>query len=69
MCTICRHPAHPGIERDLLAYPSVSAIAAPHNLLFHEAVKHKARLEARVDHPRRQCSRAGPDQGSKIGGI
>jgi hypothetical protein len=54
MCTICRHPSRPVIERDLLACPSVGSVAAHHNLLFHEAVKHKARLQARVEHARRQ---------------
>ena len=54
MCTICRHPARTVIERDLLACPSVGSVAAHHHLLFHEAVKHKARLQARVEHARQQ---------------
>jgi hypothetical protein len=54
MCTICRHPSRTVIERDLLACPSVGSVAAHHNLLFHEAVKHKARLQARVEHARQQ---------------
>jgi hypothetical protein len=54
MCTICRHPSRPVIERDLLACPSVGSVAAHYNLPFHEAVKHKARLEARVEQARLQ---------------
>jgi hypothetical protein len=54
MCTICRHPSRLVIERDLLACPSVGTVAAHHNLPYHEAVKHKARLEARVEEARRQ---------------
>jgi hypothetical protein len=54
MCTICRHPSRPVIERDLLACPSVGSVAAHHHLLYHEAVKHKARLQARVEHARQQ---------------
>jgi hypothetical protein len=54
MCTICQHPARPVIERDLLACPSVGAVAANHRLFYHEAVKHKARLQARVEHARQQ---------------
>jgi hypothetical protein len=54
MCTICRHPSRPVIERDLLACPSVGSVAAHYNLPFHEAVKHKTRLEARVEQARQQ---------------
>jgi hypothetical protein len=54
MCSICNHPHRIEVERDLLACPSVAAVAAHYRLPLEEVRQHQARLEARVEHARRQ---------------
>jgi hypothetical protein len=54
MCSICNHPHRTEVERDLLACPSVAAVAAHYRLPLEEARNHQVRLEARVEHARRQ---------------
>jgi hypothetical protein len=54
MCTVCYHPNRLEIERDLLACPSAAAVAACHHLPLEDVKKHKARLQARIEHAQRQ---------------
>lgn len=54
MCNICNHPQRTEIDRDLLSWPAVAAVAAHYRLPLEELRRHKACLEARVEHARRQ---------------